>query len=571
MGNYELRAEVSRLESELRSIEYENNQLRSEINSTVNSVNQAERNLSDYNQHIRNTLDNATGSINNSINRALDAYELQGEIDRLYVRYKNVELANKRIRALNNKKYYDFNNFRTVRKIVQGLMDNLDLNMVSDAIIYKSIEREHLKTPDFWLTPALISVMAWKNDDKALADRATETAFSLDTKNACMFYMIFNMRMGRDEAAVKWFLEYQKCELKGSDENTFLMLFSLISKTLSDNVDDATEKLIKTYIHNLIVECAEKEGYSEESVINIICGKMASLLKPESYDLPVLAQYCKDYSTITKMLNLANNNYNILEFILKIENVPVAERNTYLKEYLNELLAKPNDVEISTYNEIEYNELIIRLSGDVEQAKEVFDQELLRRESDLNIISSIIGWIYYFSNDDVNGQMRLNMFSLVKTLQEKAANKYFDQYRSMYKDIHPVQILDYSSDISFQQEAAENNKVETFYQEMQKNEMASVKDVGAYVAFGIAVASGIASPFINLMLLIGTAVAGVVGAGILISNRFKRKNIILRVQKQKSNVLEILHKMFVEYESFKSLYKERDEISERITNEFAKL
>ena len=143
MGNYELRTEVSRLESQLRDIERENNALRSEISSTVNSVNQAERNLADYNQHIRNTLDNANGTINNSINRALDAYELQGQIDKLYVRYKNVELANKKIRALNNKKYYDFNNFRTVRKIVQGMMDNLDLNMVSDAIIYKSIERQH--------------------------------------------------------------------------------------------------------------------------------------------------------------------------------------------------------------------------------------------------------------------------------------------------------------------------------------------------------------------------------------------------------------------------------------------
>lgn len=571
MGNYELKSEVSRLQSELREIEHENNALRSEINSTVNSVNQAERNLSDYNQHIRNTLDNATGSINNSINTALDAYELQGEIDRLYVRYKNVELANKKIRALNNKKYYDFNNFRTVRKIVQGLMDNLDLNMVSDAIIYKSIEREHLKTPDFWLTPALLSVMAWKNDDKALADRATEAAFNLDKKNSCMFYMIFNMRMRRDEAAVKWFLEYQKCELKGSDENTFLMLFSLISKTLSDNVDDATEKLIKTYIHNLIVECAEKEGYSEENVVDIICGKMTSLLKPESYDLPVLAQYCKDYNSITRMLNLANNNYNILEFILKIENVPVAERNTYLKEYLNELLAKPNDVEISTYNEIEYNELVIRLSGDVEQAKKLFDKELLKRESDLNIISSIIGWIYDFSNDDINGQMRLNMFTLVETLQEKAATKYFEQYRSMYKDIHSVQILDYSSDVNFQQETSENSKIESYYQELQQNEMASVKDIGAYIAFAVAAASGIASPFVNLLLLIGTTVAGVAGAGILISNKFKRKNIIFRVQKQKSNVLETLHKMFVEYESMKSLYKERDEISERIMNELAKL
>lgn len=571
MGNYELRTEVSRLESQLRDIERENNALRSEISSTVNSVNQAERNLADYNQHIRNTLDNANGTINNSINRALDAYELQGQIDKLYVRYKNVELANKKIRALNNKKYYDFNNFRTVRKIVQGMMDNLDLNMVSDAIIYKSIERQHLKTPDFWLTAALLSIMAWKNDDKPLADRATAEAVKLDMKNSCMFYMIFNLRMGRDEAAVKWFLEYQKCELKGSDENTFLMLFSLISKTLSDTVDEATSRLISDYIHRLIVECAEKEGYSEEDVVGLICSRMTALLKPESYDLPTLAKYCKDYGTMNTMANYANNNYNILEFIMMIKNVPVAERNTYLKEYLNELLAKPNNVEIETYNEIEYNELVIRLSGDVELAKERFDAEMLRRESDLNIISSIISWIYDFGNDDVNGQMRLNMFTLVKTLQEKAANAYFKKYRAMYKDVRPVQILDYSTDVNFLQEASENSKVETFYQEQQSSELATVKNLSAYIAFGVAVAGGVASLFLSLFLLIGTGIGAIVGAGILISNKYKKKNIVLRIQKQKANVLEILHKMFVEYEQFKGIYKERDAISERILEEFAKL
>ena len=51
-------------------------------------------------------------------------------------------------------------------------MDNLDLNMVNTAIIYKSIEKQHLLTPDFWLTSALIAIMAWKENDKPLADRA---------------------------------------------------------------------------------------------------------------------------------------------------------------------------------------------------------------------------------------------------------------------------------------------------------------------------------------------------------------------------------------------------------------
>ena len=64
--------------------------------------------------------------------------------------------------------------------------------------------------------------------------------------------MIFNMRMNRNEAAVKWFLEYQKCDLKGSDANTFLMMFSLVSKTLTDTVDDETARMISDFIHRLI-------------------------------------------------------------------------------------------------------------------------------------------------------------------------------------------------------------------------------------------------------------------------------------------------------------------------------
>ncbi|MBD5459850.1 MAG: hypothetical protein HDR26_02745 [Lachnospiraceae bacterium] len=571
MSNYQLKAEVSRLESQLREIERENSNLRSEINSTISSVNQAERNLTDYNQYIRNTLDNATNVINNSINRTIDAYELQGQIDQLYTRYKRVELANKKIRALNNKKYYDFNNYRTVRKIVQGMMDNLDLNMVSEAVIYKSIERQHLLTPDYWLTCVLISIMAWTSDDRILAERALENAIKLDLKSSSIFYMIFNLRMDRNQSAVKWFLEYQKCELKGSDENTFLMLFSLISKTLSDNVDEETSRLISDYIHRLIVECAEREGYREEDIIHLITDHMRGLAGARSYDLPLMAKYCKDYGNISKMLNLASNNYNILEFILRIVNVPVAERNTYLKEYLNELLAKPNDVEIETYNEIEYNELLIQMSGDADGAKARFDEEMKHKESNFNIISTIIQWLYDFSNEDVNGQMRLNMFTLVKALQEKAAESYFNSYRGMYSTIHPVGILDYTTDCDFENEVGENNKIQDYYDQQQSQELSKVKNGAAYGVFAAGLVCGVAAFFVHLLLLSGFGVGAAIATGILISNRYKRKNIVLRFQKQKSSAMEILHNMFIEYGKMKELYKGFDDVSGRIIEELAKL
>ena len=85
---------------------------------------------------------------------------------RRYVGLKNIELANKRIRECNNKKIYDFANYSAVRKIVIAMLDNIELGLVSDETITKAVEIKHLQLPDYWLTCALLSLMAWKNDDK---------------------------------------------------------------------------------------------------------------------------------------------------------------------------------------------------------------------------------------------------------------------------------------------------------------------------------------------------------------------------------------------------------------------
>jgi len=571
VSNYDLKAEANRLQSQLNDIQRANNQLRSEINAAVQSVNQADRDLQDYNQRIRDVLDSAVGKINNSVNRALDAYELQGQIDRLYVQFKNMELANKKIRTLNNKKYYDFNNYRTVRKIVKGMMDNLDLNMVSEPIIYKAIERQHLLTPDYWLTCALISIMAWRADDRMLAERAIETACKLDVKNSSMFYMIFNMRMDRNEAAIKWFLQYQRCELKGSDAQTFLMLFSLISSSISDVVDDETERLIADYIHGLIAGCMEKEGYEEETVITEICNHFQSFYQPQSYELPLMAKYCRDYSSIALMLGLAQNNSQILEYILKVVNVTTEERNTYLKEYLNELLESPNEVEIGTYNEIEYNEMIIAMKGDVENAKLRFDAELIKRASDFNIIATIVEWLFDLGNEHINGQMRLNMFTLVKTFQEKAAKEYFEKYRAMFKTVHPVTINDYSTDMDLADEGKENVKINNYCDDLQKAEMAQVKNLPAYLIFGLGGVCAVASPFVSLYLLVVTVLCGALGGIKLAQNAFQRKNITLKYQKMREGMHEILHKLVQEFEKMKGIYKEFDDVSGKIEEELAKL
>ena len=130
MSLYSLRSEVNQLENELSKVQAINRELRGELSTIASGVSRANNTLENYNQQIQTTLQNSDNAMQSSHQRVIDTIALQGEIEKLYIRFKNIENANKKIRAANNKKYYDFNNYRTVRKIVQGIMDNLDLNMI---------------------------------------------------------------------------------------------------------------------------------------------------------------------------------------------------------------------------------------------------------------------------------------------------------------------------------------------------------------------------------------------------------------------------------------------------------
>lgn len=571
MSNYDLKSKLNQLESQLRQAERVNAELRGELSTVERGVSRAHKELEDYNGRIRGTLDNCNGAMNSSHQRVIDAIEVQGEIERMYVRFKQMELANKKIRAANNKKYYDFANYRTVRKIVQGIMDNLDVSMVSDKTITRSVEVQHLQTPDYWLTCVLISVMAWKNDDRELADRAMARAIKLDKKDSAIFYMLFNLRMGRDEAALKWFYTYQECDLKGSDQRTFLMLFSLVSKTLADNVEDSTKKEVFAFIKKVIDANMRASGYCEDDIVDQIRRYLNRMQPSDQLEYSMLRKYCTDFSQMSALMMQAKNNIGILEFILRTVNVPAEQKNMFLKGYIDELIATPNQTEKDVYDEIAYNELIIRYEGEVETAKEVFSAEQAKKENDLNLIAEMIDCIYEREAQDINGQIRLNMFTLTKALQEQAVDAHVADYRGRRKVTHNVTIGEYSTEVNFKCEDEEYSKVNSHFTKKRDEAVATIKNWKAYGGFGIGAAAVVGAFFAGYWLLPVALVGAGYGIGVLLSNKSQIKHLEQKCSESIKSTSDVLQQLFSEFSKFQAEFDEYDDYYDRIKNEFSKI
>lgn len=571
MSNYALQSQLSELQSQLRKAERINAELWSELSTIERGVNRAHKDLEDYNGKIRGTLDSCNGTMRSSHQRVIDAIEVQGEIEKMYVRFKQVELANKKIRAANNKKYYDFANYRTVRKIVQGIMDNLDINIVTDKTITKSVEVQHLQTPDYWLTCVLISVMAWRNNDKELAERAIVRAINLDKKNSAIFYMLYNLRMGREDAALKWFYTYQECELKGSDQRTFLMLFSLVSKTLADNVDDSTKNEIFAFINKVIDSNMKAFGYSKTDIVAQIRQYINRMQPSDQLEYSYLRKFCTEFELMSANMMQAKNNINILEFILRTVNVPIEQKNTFLKGYIDELIATPNQSEKDVYDEIAYNELVIRYEGEIETAKEVFAAEQAKKADDLNLIAEMIDWIYERDSQDVNGQIRLNMFALTKALQEQAVDEHVEDYRSRRKANYWVTIGEYSTEVNFKREDEEYSKVSSYFTDMRDRAIASIKNWKAFIGFGVGVAAAACAFFVEYWLFAVALIGMGYGAGVLISNKSQIKQLEQKCAESIKATNDTLQKLFVEFSKYQTELDEYDSYYERIKNEFNKI
>lgn len=573
MSNAGLYAERSRLQGELGRIQRENARLQHEINQAVGAINNLNQQLVDYENSVNNSLDSSGMKMNNAVSMSDSALGLQQQIEALYPLYMNIEEADKKNRQLQQKIYYDFKDYRIIRKIMQGIMDNLDFSLVTEEVIYKAVEKEHLQTPDFWLTSAMLGIMAWKSDNRDLADRAIKNSLSLDVKNTCMFFMIFNLRMGRETAALKWMSVYEQQEIKGEDYETILMMFSLISKTVFENISTNIRVRLEAFVNRIIKESMTKEGFSEEGLIYMISVRMTRTRTSQEFNCPALRKHTDAYGYLTETMSYAQNNDNILDWICTIVNPNTNERNAYLKKYMDKLISVPNAVEKETYDEMKRNDMIIENRGDKVQAQIAFDQEKKRRETDINLIAEMIKTVHDNTDQDVNAQMRKNMFVILKNYEKKGYESYLNNYRSRTNSRFNLSIQDYSTEADLRDYQTETKKIDDHYSTWLRNELAKVKDIASYVMFGCGVAAFIGSFFIKQIAL-GAGVMvllGLIGGILMIVNSSTRKRLTNTANRNSANAKEILRQIVNEYAAAIMKTKEFDDIGESILDEFAKI
>jgi hypothetical protein len=313
---------------------------------------------------------------------------------------------------------------------------------------------------------------------------------------------------------------------------------------------------------------ANAEGYDEAQLVTTIEHYLGKTKEGDPLDTKMLKRCLSDYAELSDIVICAENNINILQLILDIANVSETEKNSYLEQFINDEIAKPNNVELSVYEEIEYNELVISCNGDMELTEVLYEERQEKRKKELNLISEMIDWIYGpQSDEEVNGQVRKNMFTLTENLHKKGVDQYVENYRNRVKDTHPAILGDYSTEVDFNNRAAETKKITSHYEEERNVQLSQIKYIMSIIgAVILAAGIGVTIYFMTPAYLVLSAAGALVIVYNIVSNRMQKKHIEETCQMNIHSKNEMMDALFAEYEIYKKTFEEYDGYYDRIVS-----
>lgn len=590
MANEDIKSKINEMNHAISRIQSEIALIEDELNAISQSAYANKNLLIASSALVNNSMENNSNVLVYSNNMIRQTYDAQLQIKELFFIFKDIETANKKIRALNNKLFYEFKNQSKVRKIVTGFLDNLNLDLVDNERIYKAIEKEHLQTPDFWLTYVLLAIMAWKQEDRKQVEKCMNGALTLNKKSTTVFMMYFNLIIGRVEPALKWFSLYKEMEKVGKDDKTLLMLVCSISNKINqiEETTDVMTKEILNYIQSEVSKGMEEVNQAE--VVSNIEKYLESFDLKETMAYDNYRKYVKDYQDMADALSLAKNNAEILDYFDELSHVLLNERNTYLDEYIQEVINEPCEGEKDIVEEIAYNEEIIKTVNIIKErnglvttnsfkelAKEKFEKKKIHDEVTLNSFLEIYNWTYGGKNLKITTLAKWNLFVLNKPFTVAAYEQYCQKYQSLNHKTHQISIGDFSCKTEFKNQEKDIENVNTYINDRKQYLLKKAIKPMFYVGIGLAILCLVlmimcltmiksvqTKNILSILSGVGIGVFALVAVWAYVKNIFKKKNIVNKMSNEQAKIKDIVIHLYEEKADYDREFLQADDISNQI-------
>ena len=331
---------------------------------------------------IERSLSNLAGSIdyvNNRVDQVDDNVKIvYNEVEKLANEFREYvemqSLANRKaeakmnLSAIRDKLKDNFGHYDVVRRTATGILQANDLAIVKSSMLSHVTEKQMIETPNYWLTPCLVALSAWINDDKALAERALAEGIRRNDEKTSLFFGLICRRIGREASSLKWLARYLEAQDEEKlDRKAVIILDAFASGLLGNDTENFVYEQIQEWMSSL----EAKPGFTERQLDNWKNAINSKRVPLKNGLYPYLEKYSHTWNNLKDVLEGANLNNDLYEYFRGVfeQKEETKKLKVELDKILDSLVTEFDEEELPLKREEQFEELVVRYNGSESKAK----------------------------------------------------------------------------------------------------------------------------------------------------------------------------------------------------------
>ena len=331
---------------------------------------------------IEESLSNLSSNIN-YVNNRVDQVDdnikiVYNEVEKLAIEFREYvemqSLANRKaeakinLSAIRDKLKDQFGHYDKVRRTATGILQANDLAIVKREMLTNITEKQMIETPNYWLTPCLIALSAWINNDKSLAERALSESIRRNDEKTSLFFGLICRRIGREASSLKWLARYLEAQDEEKlDRKAVIILDAFASGLLGNDTENFVYEQIQEWMSSL----EAKPGFTERQLDNWKNAINSKRVPLRNGLYPYLEKYSNTWNNLKDVLEGANLNNDLYEYFRGVfeQKEETKKLKVELDKILDSLVTEFDEEELPLKREEQFEELVVRYNGSESKAK----------------------------------------------------------------------------------------------------------------------------------------------------------------------------------------------------------
>lgn len=459
----ELIDEINRLEIQIQEAIALHDQLEEERDYVVEQADVLNGYALNMGRQVNADIDELSRKIDDRALDARDLLQLLRDVSERYFTYKNLSTATKNLTQFTDEYNTKFRFYRELRRISLGCVMAVDRNLISQRTVRTQIERAYLANTDYWLAYASMAVMLWWSDEREAAGRAMRRAMMISERKSALFFLFCNLKFGRRDAALKWYVYYLNA-IHANNVGTEFQYLLAAQLSGSFSGDSALSAEIRGKIQDMFDEIPLYDIDFGSGVADAAYRFMRTKAHTSDFDFFYLPEYCADHEEMKSLISEAEKNMLVAREYEEIAQVQEDDRGIgeRLENSIYDLIESMDPQEEELYRRIRYNELVVAAKGDIHKAETAY-AERYPENTQVGFGDLLKTWA--FTEDDPAVLPQIRDFAIRRLVPNirSGMRRFVDEYRSRERERYTIAVDGWSQACSESETAIAKANFEQFF------------------------------------------------------------------------------------------------------------